>query len=156
MDKKNGIINVSVSIIFKIAILITNILARRYLICYLGNEINGLNSLYIAILDFLSVAELGAGVAITFCMYKPIVERDINKVSALYGLFTRLYFVIGGIILIGGCALMPALPFIAKDYQSIDVNLYLTFGLMLISVVLSYAFSSKTSLINLLRFLPSP
>ena len=148
MDKKNGIINVSVSIIFKIAILITNILARRYLICYLGNEINGLNSLYIAILDFLSVAELGAGVAITFCMYKPIVERDINKVSALYGLFTRLYFVIGGIILIGGCALMPALPFIAKDYQSIDVNLYLTFGLMLISVVLSYAFSSKTSLIN--------
>ena len=80
MDKKNGIINVSVSIIFKIAILITNILARRYLICYLGNEINGLNSLYIAILDFLSVAELGAGVAITFFIYKPIVDIYINKV----------------------------------------------------------------------------
>ena len=43
---------------------------------------------------------------------------------------------------------MPALPYLAKDYQTVNVNLYLTFGLMLISVVLTYTFSSKTSLIN--------
>lgn len=148
MDKKKGLINVSVSIAFKIVILVANILVRRFLIKYIGNEFNGLNSLYISILDFLSVAELGVGSAITFCMYKPIVEGDSNRVSALYGLFTKLYLIIGGIILIVGCAIMPALPYLAKDYQSIDISLYLTFGLMLISVVISYVFSSKTSLIN--------
>jgi Na+-driven multidrug efflux pump len=43
---------------------------------------------------------------------------------------------------------MPFLKYLAKDYQDINVNLYITFGLMLISVVLSYMYSSKTSLIN--------
>ena len=35
-----------------------------------------LNALYLSIIGFLSVAELGVGSAITFCMYKPIVEGD--------------------------------------------------------------------------------
>lgn len=148
MDKKKGLLNTSVSIGFRVIILIANILVRRFLILYIGNAINGLNSLYISILDFLAVAELGVGSAITFCMYKPIVEGNIDKVSAIYGLFTKLYCVIGGIILVVGCALMPVLPFIAKDYLETNVNLYLTFALMLFSVVLSYGFSSKTSLIN--------
>ena len=148
MDKKRGTKNVIVSIAFKIVLLVGNLFVRRYLIRYIGNEINGLNSLYISILEFLAVAELGVGSAITFCMYKPIVDGDNNKVSALYGLFTKLYLIIGGIILVCGCAIMPALPYIAKDYQSVDVNLYLTFALMLVSVTLSYAFSSKISLIN--------
>lgn len=148
MDKKRGVKNVSVSIAFKILILIADVLVRRFLIRYIGNEVNGINSLYRSILSFLAVAELGVGSAITFCMYKPIVEGDTDKVSALYGLFTKLYLIIGGIILVCGCAVMPALPYLAKDYQSVDVNLYLTFGLMLISVVVTYMFSSKTSLIN--------
>lgn len=148
MDKKRGLLNVIISISFKIILLAMNIVVRRFLIKYIGNEINGLNSLYISILDFLSVAELGVGSAITFCMYKPIVDGDNGKVAALYGLFTKMYIIIGAIILIGGCVVMPILPYLAKDYQSANVNLYLTFGLMLVSVVLSYAFSSKTSLIN--------
>lgn len=148
MDKKKGLLNVIVSISFKIIILIANVLVRRFLIRYIGNGVNGLNSLYISVLDFLSVAELGVGSAITFCMYKPIVEGDNAKVSALYHLFTKLYLIVGGIILICGGALMPALPFLAKDYQNLDVNLYITFGLMLISVVISYVYSAKTSLIN--------
>ena len=148
MDKKKGLANVSVSIVFKIFILLANILVRRFLIKFIGNEINGLNSLYASILDFLAVAELGVGVSITYCMYKPIVEGDNVKVSALYGLFTKLYLIIGGIILVAGCALMPALPYLAKDYQNLDINLYFTFALMLLSVVLSYIYSSKTSLIN--------
>ena len=148
MDKKKSILNVGVSIAFKIILLIANILVRRFLIRYIGNEINGLNSLFISILDFLSVAELGVGSAITFCMYKPIVEGDGDKISALYGLFKKLYLIIGAVIVAGGCIVMPFLKFLAKDYQTVDVNLYFTFFLMLISVVLTYAFSAKTSLIN--------
>lgn len=148
MDKKRGVKNVTVSIAFKILILVADVLVRRFLIQYIGNGFNGINSLYRSILNFLAVAELGVGSAITFCMYKPIVEGDTDKVSALYGLFTKLYLIIGGIIAVCGCAVMPALPYLAKDYQSVNVNLYLTFALMLASVVMTYTFSSKTSLIN--------
>ncbi len=148
MDKRRGTLNIIVSISFKIVILVVAIVVRRFIINYIGNEINGLNSLYVSILEFLSIAELGVGGAITYCMYKPIVENRNEEVSALYHLFKKLYLIIGGIILVGGCFIMLFLPYLAKDYQSAGVNLYLTFGLMLISVVMTYLFSAKTSLIN--------
>lgn len=148
MDKRKSVINVSVSIFFKIILAVGLIVIRRFLIKYVGNEVNGLNSLYLSIVGFLAVAELGVGGAITFCMYKPIVDGDKGKVAALYQLFKKAYLAIGGIIFIVGVAALPALPFLAKDYASLDVDLYLTFFLMLVSVVLSYMFSAKTSLIN--------
>jgi len=148
MDKKRSILNVSVSMFFRILLLVGNLLVRRYLIRYLGNEVNGLNSLFVSILDFLSVSELGIGTAITFCMYKPIVDGNKKQVSALYGLMTRLYLVICTIIFVCGCAVMPFLPYLAKGYSTEDVNIYLCFGLMLVSVTGTYLFSSKTSLIN--------
>ena len=148
MDKRKSIINVSVSIFFRFFMLIGSILVRRFLIQYIGNEVNGLDSLYASLIGFLSVAELGVGSAITFCMYKPIVEQDNSKVAALYQLFTKSYRVIGLIMFAVGVCLIPFLPYLAKDYVELNVDLGLTFFLMLLSIVLSYVFSAKTSLIN--------
>ncbi|HBF15730.1 MAG TPA: hypothetical protein DDW30_08685 [Clostridiales bacterium] len=148
MSKNRSILNVAVSIFFKIALLIGNLFVRRYLIRFVGNDVNGLNSLYLSIIGMLSVVELGIGSAIIYCMYKPIVMGDTEKVLSLYKLFKKIYLVIGGIIAIAGCALMPFLPYLAKGYADIDVNLYLTFGIMLLSVVITYFFSAQTSLMN--------
>ena len=148
MDKKKGILNVAISIFFRVFILIGALLVRRFLIKYIGNEVNGLNSLYTSILGFLAVAELGVGSAITFCMYKPIVEGDTDKVSALYHLFTKLYLIIGAIILAVGCIVIPLLPYLAADYQSIDQNLYLTFFLFLLSVEIGRASCRERVSIN--------
>lgn len=148
MDKKKSLLNVTVSIFFKIVLLIASLLVRRYLIKYVGNEANGLDSLYTSVIGFLSVAELGIGSAITFCMYKPIVEGDNNKVSSLFYLFRKIYLIVGAIILVAGCVVMFFLPNLAKDYSFKTSTIYLTFALMLISVVLTYCFSAETSLIN--------
>lgn len=148
MSKKRSILNVAVSIFFKVALLVGNLLVRRYLIRFIGNDVNGLNSLYLSIIGMLSVVELGIGNAIIYCMYKPIVTGDTGKVLSLYKLFKKIYLVIGGIIVIAGFALMPFLPYLAKGYADIDVNLYLTFGIMLLSVVITYFFSAQTSLMN--------
>ncbi len=148
MDKKKGAINVAVSIAFRVVLLVGTLLTRRFLIKYIGNEANGLDSLYSSIIGFLSVAELGIGTAITYCMYKPIVDGDNDKVSALYFLFRKIYFIIGAIILVAGCAIMPLLPVFAKGYSVENYNIYLTFALFLVSIVLTYAFSAQISLNN--------
>ena len=148
MDKRKSFLNVTVSVACKLVTIVLVIFVKRALIQTCGNEVNGLNALYLSIIGFLSVAELGVGSAITFCMYKPIVEGDNQQVSALYQLFRRLYSLIGGIILIGGLLLTPFIHHFAKDYSILDENLYLTFVLMLVSVVITYWFSAKTSLIN--------
>lgn len=148
MDKKRSKLNVFVSIFFKIILLIGAILVKRFLIQYIGNEINGLNALYLSIIGFLSVAELGVGSSITFCMYKPIIENNEKKVAALYNLFKKLYLIIGIIILALGLMITPFLKFLVKDSANIDVNIYFGFFLMLTSVLLTYFFSAKISLIN--------
>lgn len=150
MDKKRGLKNVIVSILFKVVILITNIFVIRFLINYIGNDINGLNSLFLSIIGFLSVAELGIGSAITYCMYKPVVDGDEDKVAALYCLFKKLYIIIGAVILVIGLAVTPLLPYFINDYEIIKTktNVYLTFIIMLASVLITYAYSAKSSLIN--------
>lgn len=148
MDRKKGLINISVSVGFKLIIMVMSIIVKRFLIQSCGNEVNGLNSLYLSIIGFLSVAELGIGSAITFCMYKPIVEGDANKVSALYHFFDRIYFIVGSIILLSGLALTPFIGYFAKDYDQLNVNLSFPFLLMLISVVLTYPYGAKSALIN--------
>ena len=148
MDIQKSKLNVSVSVLFRLLMLAGSILVRRFLIRYIGNGVNGLDSLYVSLIGFLSVAELGVGTAITFCMYKPIVDGDGNKVAALYQLFAKTYRVIAAVMFAAGLLLIPFLPHLAKDYAELDVNLGVTFLLMLVSVVISYAFSAKTSLIN--------
>lgn len=148
MDKRKSLLNVTVSVGFKILTVVIVIFTRRVLIDTCGNEVNGLNALYISIIGILSVAELGVGSAITFCMYKPIVEENHCQVSALYHLFRRVYLGIGMIVLLSGLLLTPFLKYFAKDYALLDVNLHVTFLLMLVSVVISYFFGAKTALIN--------
>lgn len=148
MDKKRSVLNVSVSIIFKIILLISSLIARRYLIRCLGNDVNGINSLYLSIMGVLSVAELGIGEAIIFCMYKPIVENDTDKVAALYRLFQKIYPLIGMGIAVIGCGVLPFVPQLMKGYASSEINVYGTFALMLLSVVLTYLFGAKSALIK--------
>lgn len=151
MDKQKSILNIAVSLLTKIMTMVMVIVVKRYLIRYCGNEANGLNALYLSIIGFLSVAELGIGTAITFCMYKPIVDGDKGRVAALYHLFRRVYLAIGAFILTAGCIIVPFVPALAKDYVQSGVNLYTTFLLMLFSILITYLYGAKTALINAYR-----
>lgn len=148
MDKKKSLLNISVSIIFNIISMIMVIVVKRFLIQICGNDVNGLNALYQSIIGILSIAELGVGIAISFCMYKPIVDGDEDKVSALYHLFKKLHLIIGGFIFTAGLGVAPFIKYLAKDYQVLDVNFYLTFFLVLVSTVITYFFGAKIGLIN--------
>ena len=146
MDKKKSLLNVIVSTLSKIVMLVVAIWVRRYVIRYLGNGINGLNSLYLNVLDVLSLAELGIGEAITYCMYRPIVENDESKTNAIYNALRRIYNVIALIVLLIGYMLMPFLDKLAKDYQSIGINLQLPFALMLASTFITYLYGPESAL----------
>ena len=148
MDKKKSLLNVFVSVGFKMITMVMVIFVKRLLIQICGNEVNGLNALYLSIISFLAVTELGVGSAITFCMYRPIVEGDNSRVSALYILFRQIYRIIGIVILTMGLILTPFLHHFAADYAALDVDLRTNFMLMLISVVLTYFFGAKLALIN--------
>ncbi len=148
MDKRRSMLNVSVSVFSKVVLLIAALFVRRLLIRHIGNEVNGLNSLYAGIIRMLSVAELGVGSAVVYSMYAPIIQGEKKKVAALYCLYRRLYHIIGAVIFAAGLAVMPFLPKLIGDYETLSVNVYASFLLSLVSVVLTYMYSAKTSLIE--------
>lgn len=151
MDKKRIFLNVGVSICSRILLLFVALLVRKMLIQYIGNDVNGLNSLYTNIIGMLAIAELGVGSAIVYSMYSPIVNGYKQKIVALYCLYRRLYQIIGFLIFGMGLIVMLFLPRLIDDYESISVDVYSSFFLSLLSVTISYFYSAKTSLIEAYR-----
>ena len=147
MDKKRAKLNVSTAIISKIIILILSIISKRFLIEYIGNAVNGLNTLFINITAFLSIVEAGMGTAITYCMYEPIANGNDEKVVGLYCLFKKAYTVIGIIVLILGIMMLPLLPYLSKGYV-VDAEAYISYLLYLAGTVITYFYAAKLSLIN--------
>ena len=115
MDKKKSILNVGISIVSRVVLLFVAIVVRRLLIQYIGNDVNGLNSLFTDIIGMLAVAELGVGRAIVYSMYSPIVNGDKKKLAGLFNLYKKLYQIIGAVIFIAGLLVMPFLPVFIND-----------------------------------------
>ena len=111
---------------------------RTIIIHTLGNLYLGLGSLFSAVLNALSLAELGVGSALVFSMYKPVAENDTTKVCALLNVYKKIYFFIGCAILAIGLLLIPFLPkLISGDYPG-DINIYTLYIIQLISTISGY------------------
>ena len=76
MRTKNSIKNTILSAFFQIVGLVINFVVRIYFIKCLGQQYLGLNGLLTNILQVLSLAELGVGEAINYCLYKPLAMDD--------------------------------------------------------------------------------
>ena len=142
--------NSKYNIIFSmIQLFLTTVLAfvaRSVFINILGKELLGLDGLFCNIISMLSLTELGISTAINFSLYKPIVENDTKKISALMTMYKKLYQKIGISIIVGGLCLMPFLHLFINGH-SFD-NLYLIFILYLLSAGFSYFFTYRETLIN--------
>lgn len=126
--------------------IVVSFIARIYFVKTLGIDYLGVNGLFTEILSVLSAAELGVGSAIIFSLYKPLAEKEEQKVKALLNFYKNIYRVIALLILLGGLALFPFLGVILKDKPQIP-NLNLIYFIFLFNSIISYFFTYKRSLI---------
>ncbi|MDY0100376.1 MAG: hypothetical protein WCZ47_04435 [Bacilli bacterium] len=150
MTRKKALRNIITSVLTKSITIVLMLFAQRALIKNIGNEANGLYSLFASVIGFLSVAELGIGSAITFSMYEPVANGKKDVVSAIYKIYKKIYFIVGAIILVAGVGIMFAVPYLASDESGI-FNIRLNFLIYLLSVVLTYTFHFKKSFIGAFR-----
>ena len=61
---------------------------RSVFIAHLGDTLVGINSLYTSILSVLSMAELGIGTALNYSLYKPVANKDYEKIKSYTCHFT--------------------------------------------------------------------
>lgn len=145
---KNTIRNIIFETFNKISSIILPFFSRTVIIYVLGEKYLGLNSLFTSVLSFLSLAEMGAGAAMIYSMYKPIANNDVKAINALLNLYKKFYRVIGAIIFGVGLLLIPFLRFIVRDELPDDINIYVLYLLYLFNSVLSYwLFAYKNAII---------
>lgn len=139
--------NIITSVINKLVIMLTNFVMRTVLIKYLGEVYLGLDSLFVSILQILSLTELGISAAMVYSMYKPLAENDTPAVCALLKLYRTVYRWIALAMTVLGLAITPFLHLIVKKDMPGNVNLYLLFFINLANTVLSYVlFAYRSSL----------
>ena len=146
MRTEKAIKNVKYNIIFYVILSLITFITRKAFIVKLGNDINGLNSLFTSILSLMNLAELGIGSAVMFALYKPMAENNIPLVKGIMDLYKKMYAIAGCVMLISGVLFTPFLGFFVKGQIPMDsVRIY--YIIYLINTSLSYFFSYKLTLL---------
>ena len=120
--------------------IILTMVSRTVFIKILGDELLGVNGLFTNILSLLALSELGIGTAITFYLYKPVVENDIFRINQLMQFYKKCYKIIGIFILVLGLSIIPFLDKIVNLNQEVSVNLYLIYVLYVFCIASTYLF----------------
>ena len=150
---KNATRNIIFGILYRIYIIAVPFLTRTLMIYFMGVQYLGLNSLFTSILQVLNLTELGVGSAMVYSMYKPIVEDDKDKICQLMRLYRTYYRLIGLVIAVVGCLLIPFIPNLISEDSLVnlppELNVYVLYSLNLAATVLTYwLFAYKNCLLN--------
>ncbi len=144
---KNSFKNIAYSWINQILAIVLGFASRSIFLYCLSIDYLGIQGLFGDILNMLSLADLGFGTAMTFSMYKPLAEKDYDKLAGLTNFYKKIYRVIALSITCIGVALVPFLKYLV-NLDSDMPNLALYYLLFLANTVASYLVVYRTSIIN--------
>lgn len=135
--------NSAVALIFYFINLILQFFSRKIFLDHLGADVLGLNTTATNLLQFLNLAELGIGSAIACTLYKPLLERDTTAVNEIVSLQGWMYHRIAWIVIGGSAVLMCFFPWIFAKMTLPMWYAYASFGVLLVSALLSYFVNYK-------------
>lgn len=126
-------------IAYRVLTILTAFIVRTVFIRCLSNEYLSVNGLYSSILSMLSLAELGFSTAMVYSMYKPLADKNYQKLAQLMKLYKYAYTIIGAVVLVVGLCLVPFLDVLIKNKPDIR-GLTFYYILFLVNSVISYWF----------------
>ncbi len=139
--------NTSVAMISRMIAILMGFVTRVVFTHTLNESYVGINGLFSDILNVLSLSELGVGTAITYALYKPIANRDIEKQKSIMKMYQHFYTGVAVFVLLAGLLIVPFLDVFVKNQPDVD-NLVVIYLLYLANSVLSYLLIYKKTLID--------
>lgn len=148
-------VNVMASVLTNAIILVTAFAVQKVLVDTMGSEYNGINGLFGSIISMMSLADLGIGTAIIYHMYRPVAEKDWEKINSLLLFYKRCYIGISGVVLLIGIVVGFFLPLLVGEVTIHD-SIYLIYILFLADCLCSYFLAYKKSLLyaDLMNYIP--
>lgn len=139
--------NTSVAMVGRITAILLGFVARVVFTHTLSEDYVGINGLFTDILSVLALSELGIGTAITYALYKPIAQKDIEKQKSLMRLYRRFYRIVTVVVIVCGLLVIPFMDVLIKDQPNVP-HLTLIYMMYLTNAALSYVLIYKKTLVD--------
>ncbi len=139
--------NTTVAIAARIIAILLGFCTRVVFTHTLSEEYVGINGLFTDILNVLALSELGIGTAISYALYKPIAENNIEKQKSLMRLYRGFYRVVACVVLIAGLLVIPFMDVLIKEQTQVE-HLTFLYLMYLANSVISYLLVYKRTLVE--------
>ncbi len=144
--KKIAVKSGMIGMISQITSLILQIISRKVFIQFIGEEVLGLNNTFTSILSTLSLAELGFQNAVSFHLYRPIFEKDEDKINVIVNIYKVVYRALGIFFCVASVLMLPFLKYILKDII-ITKDIYFFFMIQAMSSTCTYFLAYKRTIL---------
>lgn len=136
MDRKKKLfVNITISIAYQITTLICGFVLPRFFLVYFGSEVNGLASSITQFLGFVSLCECGVGAVVQSNLYKPLAQKDYNRLSSIIKSSERFFRKIAIILVLYIGVLLYLYPKIIND----SFDFFFTASLIIVISISSFA-----------------
>lgn len=133
--KKEVFINFILTILVNCTLFIQN----KYFVEYMGLEMLGMMKLFTQLLVYLNIIEMGLGSASTFALYKPLANREYNKLSIIINTIESIYNKVAILLLGLGIFCAPILSFFI-EVDNFSKIIYFYWILYVLNTVSTYLF----------------
>ncbi len=147
MRSEYSVKNSLYAIIGQAVSLIVGFVTRIAFVRILGEAYLGVNGIFYSVLSLLSLTELGMGSAFTYALYKPLANKEYERLGRLMNFYAVAYRIVALVVFLLGFCIVPFLPGILRDVPQVE-HVTLIFLLFLLNSSLSYLFSYKRTLVN--------
>jgi len=140
MKNKVTLLNVVTSVLLQFCTIISGFIVPRIILGYFGSDVNGLISSLNQFLSYISLLEGGLTSVIAANLYKPLKEKNNEKVSSIINTANQFYKKIGIIFILYSVVVAIIYPFIVNTGYSYLYVLLLTM-ILSINLFIQYMFS---------------
>ncbi len=145
MRTKNSLINIAISMLSYGIITVGTFFTRKIFTEVLGLEIVAIDSNFSKVVAALAIVELGLGVGIVYKLYKPILNKDWDKVAVILCFLRKCYVIIAAAVLgLGLCSAYFVTNFIRCHFSKIW--LMSMFILYVLDTLASYLYAHKRAM----------
>ena len=135
--------NSGYTLAYKMLNVVLSFITRKIFLIYLSSELLGLNSLFTDLLGLLNLADMGLGMALQYNLYKPLAEKDNEKVAKLLNAAKKIYNTVGLMMIVVGIILSFFIQYLIKDNPYSLEFIRLVFIINVISNASTYFFAHK-------------
>jgi O-antigen/teichoic acid export membrane protein len=108
---KSFALNSLFSVLNQVIVMLSGFIIPRFMLSYYGSEINGLVSSITQFINYFTIVEAGLSGAAIFSLYKPLAEKNYEKINGIVTAAKKYYYQAGYIFTLAVIVLAVIYPF---------------------------------------------